>query len=169
MGTEIQSSTTQGHVLLKLMKWPPGTRSVYQQQPRGGGGAGGGAVWRRLRILPGPGWACCPLVATVSFSLPVKGQDAGLWLARTCNSATRSNSGNFPTVVALLLAQAGKTGSGEDCEQGNLCDVFPVNLTFSSTSLFTQHPENTFGLEGQGRGWESFAHHIIPNYHRVPC
>lgn len=125
-------------------------------------------VWRRLPIQS-PAWlGVLPSGGHVSFSLPVNGQDASLWLSRTCISATRSNSGNFLTVVALLLAQAGKTGSGEDCGRGNLCNVFPVHLTFSSTSLFTQHPQNSFGLEEQGGGWDSFAHHIVPNYPRVP-
>lgn len=106
---------------------------------------------------------CCHLVATVRFSLHIKGQEAALWLAGQalpCSSAIRSSSRNFPVLI-IASAPARKTRPGKDCGRGNPRDVSLSSLISSSTSLYTQHPENTFGRKRQDRECEPIACDII--------
>lgn len=103
-------------------------------------------VWLGQQTHPRHGWLCCPLVATVSYSLHIDHQDV-VQDARTCLSATKSNSRNFPVSGTIVLSQA---RNNEPVKGSVLGDhvVVPYHSAFSpSTSLHTSHPENTFGQD----------------------
>lgn len=155
VGSESQLWAPQGHVILKLTKWPPGTGSVYRRQLPGSGGALRAIPVRAVRVAP-----LWPRSASVYRAT------GGMRLLGCPGPAVRQQEailGISLIVVTLMLGQARKNGSGKDRGPGKPCAVSPVNLFCFSTSLYTQHPENTFGQEGPGRGQESSVHHSTPH------
>lgn len=123
------------------MKWQGGLEPA--QLPKGAP-----EVWLGQHIRSSCSWVCCPLVATVHFSLHIHDRDA-VQDARTCRSATRSSSRNFLVSRHPQIAPGQeRCGARKGCELGNRV-AFSHHSVFSPFTLYTRHPENTLG---QGRG-----------------
>ena len=123
-----QSSTAQGHVILKLMKRQGGVEPA--QLPKAAP-----EVQVDQQAWPSHGWVCCPLVATVSFSLHIKNQNA-VQNARTSRSATRSNSKNFPVSCHPCIVPGQEHWARKGCRLENHV-AFSLYSAFSPSTLST--------------------------------
>lgn len=88
-----------------------------------------------------------PWVATVHFlSLHIHDRDA-VQDARTCRSATRSSSRNFPVSCHPQIAPGQeRCGARKGCELGNRV-AFSTTQSSLLFTLYTRHPENTLGQD----------------------
>lgn len=140
------------------MKWQGGLEPA--QLPKGAP-----EVWLGQHIRSSCSWVCCPLVATVHFSLHIHDRDA-VQDARTCRSATRSSSRNFPVSCHPQIAPGQeRCGARKGCELGNRV-AFSHHSVFSPFTLYTRHPEKHPWTRQRT---DPCAHHIVFNYHQVPC
>ena len=103
---------------------------------------GASEVWLGQQIRPSCRWVCCPLVATVDFSLHIHDRDV-VQDAWTCRSATRSSSRNFPVSCHPQIAPGQEhCGARKGRELGSHV-AFSHHWVFSPFTLYTWHPENT--------------------------
>lgn len=138
-GGQNKSSAAQDHVILNRMKWQGGLEPA--QLPKGAS-----EVWLGQQIRPSCRWVCCPLVATVHFSLHIHDRDV-VQDAWTCRSASRSSSRNFPVSCFPQIAPGQEhCGARKGRELGNRV-AFSHHSVFSPFTLYTRHPENTLGQD----------------------